>query len=408
MSSREATEAITGYFYQFDKTILEILKCKNDSDIVWVEGIEDIDLTSDLEKTTIQCKYYAGSEYNHSVVKPAIIWMLKHFKENKCESMNYLLYGHYKSGQEKLGKISIEFVKLNFLTTKKTRKCADGTEEKYTERVHEDIQVSDLELQKFIDLLKIDLYAPSFDEQYESVIDAIKSALVVGQLEAELYHYSAALKKVRDLAVKELLQDRSISKKDFIAEIMPRDELFDAWFIRRKGREQYIRLVRSKQLCRELNTDPYERFFIMEASGVHKVEQLAEVAQRLSAKWGKLWAKSEKQSYCPSLFFYNVNEEVYGQLKNYLYRNNYKFVDGYPYRGSPLNVPSFYTQRTKQNEIKLRLADSLEDVVELVGKSEKVVEVYEFYTAQPMIRCSKIKVVQIKIESFDYIKDILK
>ena len=45
MTDRSAIDTIVGYFYQFDKTILDILNSDNEQTIVF-EGIEDIDLIS--------------------------------------------------------------------------------------------------------------------------------------------------------------------------------------------------------------------------------------------------------------------------------------------------------------------------------------------------------------------------
>jgi hypothetical protein len=408
MTSREATEAINGYFYQFDKTILEILLSTKDDDIIWVEGIEDIDITSHLESTTIQCKYYAGTEYNHSIIKPAIIWMLKHFKSNNCKPMNYLLYGHYKSGQHKLNEVTIELLKESFLTTKKTRTVENNKKESYIEKVHEDLQVTDAELESFIHLLKINIYAPSFSEQYDNIIGCLIKTLKTSHAEAELYHYSAALKIVRDLATKELLEDRSITKKDFIAGIKPKAELFDAWFIKRKGRDQYIKLIRSEKLARDLNTDPYDRFFIIDATGIDKIDELSEVARALAKSWGKLWARAESLSYCPALHFRGLTKETYVSLKHNLYKNNYKFVDGHPFKDSALNPESFYTPRTKINKIQLRLVNSIDDLEELVQSSTTAVEIYEFYIDKPLDINHKVKITHIKIEQFDYMNGILK
>jgi hypothetical protein len=71
MSNREAIDTITGYFYQFDKSILELLK-QDDKASICIEGIEDIDVVSADETSAIQCKYYAKTEYNHSVIKKPI------------------------------------------------------------------------------------------------------------------------------------------------------------------------------------------------------------------------------------------------------------------------------------------------------------------------------------------------
>ena len=40
MKSRNANETILGYFYQFDKTIIEILKQTDDNNIITAEALE--------------------------------------------------------------------------------------------------------------------------------------------------------------------------------------------------------------------------------------------------------------------------------------------------------------------------------------------------------------------------------
>lgn len=69
MKSRNANETILGYFYQFDKTIIEILKQTDDNNIITVEGIEDIEVEKANEVETIQCKYHETLEYNNSQIK---------------------------------------------------------------------------------------------------------------------------------------------------------------------------------------------------------------------------------------------------------------------------------------------------------------------------------------------------
>ncbi|MEY7635469.1 hypothetical protein AB9D22_09810, partial [Klebsiella pneumoniae] len=94
---RSAISAIKGYFYQFDKTILELLK-RSDNDVICIEGVEDIDLKTADDNTAIQCKYYESTEYNSSVIASPIRLMLKDFAErvfNNRESYKYTLYGYY-------------------------------------------------------------------------------------------------------------------------------------------------------------------------------------------------------------------------------------------------------------------------------------------------------------------------
>ncbi len=102
MKFRNASETILGYFYQFDKTIIEIFKQTNDDNVVTIEGIEDIDIEKTDEVETIQCKYHEALEYNHSQIKKAIIFLLKDFVENARTEYKYTLYAYFKSGNEKL------------------------------------------------------------------------------------------------------------------------------------------------------------------------------------------------------------------------------------------------------------------------------------------------------------------
>src|ERR1035438_9414895 len=105
MTSRSAHATIKGYFYQFDHTIVQLLEATTPQSSVVVEGIEDIDLEDGDDSAFVQCKYYEGTEYNHSVIKDAVVQMLKHCRAAGCNSgqrFRYRVYGHYKAGQQKL------------------------------------------------------------------------------------------------------------------------------------------------------------------------------------------------------------------------------------------------------------------------------------------------------------------
>lgn len=71
MNDRSAVDTIAGYFYQFDHSILSLMTLVDELDTVALECIEDIDVYTATDTTAIQCKFYAQTEYNHSVIKPA-------------------------------------------------------------------------------------------------------------------------------------------------------------------------------------------------------------------------------------------------------------------------------------------------------------------------------------------------
>lgn len=81
MVNRAANATIKGYFYQFDFAILQLLKAVDEDAKITVEGVEDVDIEDVSNEKYIQCKYYAATDYNHSVIKPAVAAMIIHFKE---------------------------------------------------------------------------------------------------------------------------------------------------------------------------------------------------------------------------------------------------------------------------------------------------------------------------------------
>ncbi|WP_234452679.1 hypothetical protein [Pseudomonas sp. MF6747] len=82
MTDRSAVDTIRGYFYQFDLSIFSVLQLASPDDSIEIECTEDIDIRTASEITATQCKYYAKTEYNHSVIKDAIKHMVSHFKES--------------------------------------------------------------------------------------------------------------------------------------------------------------------------------------------------------------------------------------------------------------------------------------------------------------------------------------
>lgn len=156
MTKRSANESIKGYSYQFDRTVIEILECNHQDTEFVVEGIEDVDVLQENLSTFIQYKYYEGTDYNHSVIKPAVIAMLRHFNTltaSKAALVKYKLYGHFKSGQEKLEPdFSLDVLKKSFLSYKK---------EGATHIVYDELGLTDAQLELFQQSLGIDLHRNS-------------------------------------------------------------------------------------------------------------------------------------------------------------------------------------------------------------------------------------------------------
>ena len=99
---RQADSAIRGYLYQFNKSIVEILRL-SDGDSITLEGvIEDIDITSSTSTTTIQCKYHEDKKYQISSVAVPIIEMLCSYCESSYigKTIKYILYAYFSENTD--------------------------------------------------------------------------------------------------------------------------------------------------------------------------------------------------------------------------------------------------------------------------------------------------------------------
>ncbi len=164
--TREAVDTVKGYYYQFDYFILKLLDEDNKEALICIEGVEDIDIENVDLKKAIQCKYYAKTEYQHSILKKPIRIMLEHYISNRKSNLKYYIYGYYKSGQNKLpNNIDVNFFKEKFLTY---------TENGKNHKVFEELKISDSELQEFLLSLTIDINAMSYEEQEKTILTKMK------------------------------------------------------------------------------------------------------------------------------------------------------------------------------------------------------------------------------------------
>lgn len=407
MSTREAIDTITGYFYQFDKTILEILQQENNDVSVYIEGIEDIDIVKADETSAIQCKYYAKTEYNHSVIKKPLILMLEHFAKNRNGKTKYHLYGHYKSGHEKLSTLSCDNLKSDFLTYTKKSKDSNGNKNTVTHFVYNELSLTDIDLQEFLNLLTVDINAPSIEKQYQEIIRLISDELNVSESESGLFHYNSALKVIKKLSTEQNRLKRNITKAEFIKLISIKDEIFDIWFLKRKGRDKYIKSVKKEYLSSGLNMEAFNRFFLVECNLNDELSKIKEVILLLAKKWSKI-SKRQNPCFCPSIYIHGLSLDNLVKLKNEIYTEGSYFLDPYPFKGSTFSSKHFYTNPTVENGVKFKFVESIFDLEKLIESSGSTVEIYQFFREKQFFTHKKNKHIKIKVEDISYVRDLTK
>jgi len=261
MNRRSAEDTISGYYYQFDKSILEVLSLADDADSIIVEGIEDIDVENADEKTAIQCKYHAKTEYNHSKIGKPIRLLLNHYqlvKSGEEEEIKYFFYAHFREGQEKLKEnlpLTIEFLKDNLLTY---------TENKVKHKHHEELGLTDDDLTAFLEKLDLEICAKNLQDQRKEVFELLRQSFDnCSYIEAENYFYNNALKVIFDKAIQSDDADRTITKGQFLVEINKKAFLFNKWYAHLKGKKRYLEYIKRKlKSSNALSVSKYKYLFI--------------------------------------------------------------------------------------------------------------------------------------------------
>ncbi|OOW84193.1 hypothetical protein Xclt_09235, partial [Xanthomonas axonopodis pv. clitoriae] len=278
MTDRSATATIKGYFYQFDQTIVRLLEATKHGSIT-VEGVEDIDLDDGNESAFVQCKYYEGTEYNHSVIKEAVIHMLRHFHAADCSSdqvFRYRLHGHYRGGQHKLKlPLTDEFLKEHFLTY---------TRDKLVHKVHEELAITDGQLAAFRALLDIDVNALSYDDQQAKMFRLLEAEIQeCTASDAQSFFYPMAINVVQELAINADEAKRKITKDQFLKAINRKDVVFSAWLREHLGREYFARMIRRKYFYFGRTKMPKaSRFFVIEMGDEYEVDKASRDTPRIS------------------------------------------------------------------------------------------------------------------------------
>ena len=406
MTNRAATDTIKGYCYQFDSAILKLLQLEEGHHEITIEGVEDIDVKNATEETAIQCKYHSKTEYNHSVMAKSIRLMLNHFSEvlnGNHKRLNYLYYGHFKSGHEKLLlPITVEFLKSNLLTYTK-----NGVQHKH----HEELKLNDLQLADFLTVLKVDINAKSYEEQLMDIYQSImaQDSIDCDEFEAEHFFYNNALKLISTLSREDNLLKRKKSKKDFLTEINSKQILFHKWFIQYKGKKKHLYNLRSNYFT-HYNISPFERFFLIQIkSNSYSKNDLKDLIHSISMKWSDTKSKNNPDTYCPYIYVDGISPELLIELKTELTNENFKFKDGFDFNGASFNPNSIIEKASFYNQVKIKILDNLSFLDMVFNKTSKTKEAYQFYIKSPFFSTSNesVKHIQIQVEDINDIKNII-
>ena len=371
-----ATNTIKGYFYQFDKSILEILEQSNETNIVTIEGVEDIDIENSDEIQFVQCKYYEETEFNNSIIKEPIQLMFRHYLKNRTEAQSknftYKLYGFYNKGHEKLRELTTENLRTYFLDFSKYEVTDELGNLNYQIKnkegeikFEEALQTDDIE--DFNKRLFVNIKADSYENQIEKIKSKIQNDLSdYSEEDIELIYFNA-LKIIKDLACEHNIEKRQISKKEFWDRIKTKNYYFERWMSELLEWEDYKKIIHKKYFPRVSNLSPAHRFFLLDCQG-ENMNDVKNVISKISTRYSRF-----VHQFSPFVYLYNTsNADFMTELKAKLYEEGCYFKDGFPFKNSEFRFQEMLIKPDKYNKISLRI---LEDSIDLSIVLLRLVEV---------------------------------
>lgn len=391
---RTAVDTIKGYFYQFDFYILQILESQDNYKEFIIEGIEDVDIETPQGLTAVQCKYYEGTEFNYSKISKAVRLMLDYFVEHR--NVSFFLYGHFKSRQDKITTpIPLDILKSKLLTYKRDNK-------EY--KLHVEKGLSDDELSLFLRHLKINIEAPSIEDQLCKVYKSMKEALELkSDVESHLF-YAIGLNIVRELSTSKDIGHRKITRGKFIDKIKnTKKDCLDIWFKKRVSEDVYCASIRRKYFA-SYNKSPKERFFIIDATG-EKAPIIKKIIQTIITKWTNI-SQRQTNPYCPYVYIHGVLPEDKLELLKSIYNDGVVFIDGYNYLNAEFDVNSIIKSANHRNGIVLKVIEEADQILKIIQTIQgKQKEIYQFYKEKEIITCQDA--ISILIDEIDTITKMI-
>lgn len=209
LANRSADSTIKGFFYQFEKTLYQLL-IGNDNDIITVEGIEDVDNFSNGMQQFIQCKYHEQQEnYTSSIIEKPILSMLQNWcSRNSEDAVNYVLYCYFPNKNEEITTLSSSVIR-SFINkdTPKHLLTYKNSIRKLISRDGEKI------VDEFVSRLKIH-FGPKLETLKNTNLNLLKEKGFEESI-IETVIYPSAMAIVHDLSIKHQINERQICISDF-------------------------------------------------------------------------------------------------------------------------------------------------------------------------------------------------
>lgn len=400
--NRSATDKLIWYFYQFDRTILELLELGNNSDEITVEWLEDIDINGFSWWENIQVKYYTSKKIilddwtlstDKEIWKSILLLMMTFLNTWKHQTL--LWYYQWQLAQEKV----LSNIELDAIITKS----------KWELNLANQWTISSLTQQQkidFIDKFKIKIVDKNYDEQLILVKSKLSEKFSLSwDEEIELY-YNYWLSNIIQLTANLKEDDRKITKQQFTEKINKKESLFSFWFLELKEDTEYFKFIKKKFFRWTKEIIKYERIILLETKSTDTIEEIKHILKKIENRFNNVVSRTRK-SPVPYIYLRNITTEKLLELKNNLWSEQYLFEDWHYYKWDEFQITNFTKFLEHNSNIKIRIINESWHIEAIISNiTDRTLELIDFYQTKPIdIRTDK-KISSIFIKDIDNLNNL--
>lgn len=339
------SNAIKGFLFQFDKTILEILE--NPKDVIRVEQREDIE----RDKYHIQVKNRESSKYYPSGIRKAIVHLFNLFLED--EERDFSLYCHFKDKQPGTWSPSVDEIKTILGKSQ--------------------IEYPQEKIEGFSSHLVIE-FSDDYNSEFNTVIKKLKDSFSLTTNQLTIMYHAIIRSYLLDLAVKDLCERETCFEqiRSVVENVRSRVTMEGYQYL--LGAEKYEKSVRKKYFMHSrVNVDNFERLFIVECDDPITQTDIMQIIISISHNY---FIKGKSPQ--PYLLFRNLDDNVLKRIKRGLVDKEFFFNDGTWFDGDKIRTDKLFSKSTDKSYGKIKFLPNEKLLTEQKTLSY-FDEIYEFY-----------------------------
>ena len=340
--------AIKGFTYQFDKSLLEILRDTDGS--VEIENVQDIRTDSYY----IQVKHKEKQEYADSKIRSAIIQLIEcSIRENKATK----LYCYFVD--KKVESISLDIAHLNKILGKEKSKFNDGAK------------------LNFINNFVLE-FSTNFDDQFKQVVAKIKTAFDLKTDEEAVTYHAIFRSHLIDIALKKNVRHRKISYSDLGLMLKNKERvIFEVAHSKYLTATKYFGYIKKEYFThKKANIPSHERLFVIEVDSRVKDPELTQIISNIRIRYHK-----KNTSPAPYVCLYGIDGIRLRSLKQKLWDNGMFFSDGTHFQDDKFRIEDLIEETHKNDHVNVTFKLISFDSLPILLKKSVVDEAFVFLTA---------------------------